>query len=138
MNIGIFTDTYYPEINGVASSTYELKRGLEKLGHSVYIFTVTNPAAPQQEKQVYRITSVPFPMLKERRIGVTLPKLWGIWEKRWPTVWVFPISTPITRFMKTICRIYICQTSNASAESYKISAGFAATVQMKLSYQRKK
>lgn len=76
MNIGIFTDTYYPEINGVASSTYELKRGLEKLGHSVYIFTVTNPAAPQQEKQVYRITSVPFPMLKERRIGVTLPKFW--------------------------------------------------------------
>lgn len=76
MNIGIFTDTYYPEVNGVASSTYELKKGLEKLGHSVYIFTVTNPAATQQEKQVYRITSVPFPMLKERRIGVTLAKMW--------------------------------------------------------------
>lgn len=76
MNIGIFTDTYYPEVNGVASSTYELKKGLEKLGHSVYIFTVTNPSAPQQEKQVYRITSVPFPMLKERRIGVTLSKIW--------------------------------------------------------------
>lgn len=76
MNIGIFTDTYYPEVNGVASSTYELKKGLEKLGHSVYIFTVTNPAASQQEKQVYRITSVPFPMLKERRIGVTLAKIW--------------------------------------------------------------
>lgn len=76
MNIGIFTDTYYPEVNGVASSTYELKKGLEKLGHSVYIFTVTNPAAPQHEKQVYRITSVPFPMLKERRIGVTLSNIW--------------------------------------------------------------
>ncbi|MDE6852636.1 MAG: glycosyltransferase family 4 protein [Lachnospiraceae bacterium] len=76
MNIGIFTDTYYPEINGVASSTYELKKGLEKLGHSVTIFTVTNPAATKQEKQVYRITSVPFPMLKERRIGVTLSKIW--------------------------------------------------------------
>lgn len=76
MNIGIFTDTYYPEVNGVASSTYELKKGLEKLGHSVYIFTVSNPAATQQEKHVYRIASVPFPMLKERRIGVTLSKIW--------------------------------------------------------------
>lgn len=76
MNIGIFTDTYYPEVNGVASSTFELKKGLEKLGHSVYIFTVTNPTAPQHENQVYRITSVPFPMLKERRIGVTLSKIW--------------------------------------------------------------
>lgn len=26
MNIGIFTDTYYPEINGVANSSYELKK----------------------------------------------------------------------------------------------------------------
>lgn len=76
MNIGIFTDTYYPEVNGVASSTYELKKGLEKLGHSVYIFTVTNPTTTQQEKHVYRITSVPFPMLRERRIGVTLSKIW--------------------------------------------------------------
>ena len=40
MNIGIFTDTYYPEINGVANSSYELKKGLEKMG-----LTVTNPIA---------------------------------------------------------------------------------------------
>lgn len=77
MNIGIFTDTYYPEINGVANSAYELKKGLEKLGHTVYIFTVSNPAASlEDEKGVCRIASVPFPMLKERRIGCTLSKVW--------------------------------------------------------------
>lgn len=76
MRIGIFTDTYYPEVNGVASSIYELKKGLENLGHSVFIFTVTNPTAPLTENGVYRITSVPFPMLKERRIGVTFSKIW--------------------------------------------------------------
>lgn len=77
MNIGIFTDTYYPEINGVANSTYELKKGLEMLGHTVYIFTVSNPASPiKDEAGVYRIASVPFPALKERRIGCTLPKAW--------------------------------------------------------------
>lgn len=77
MHIGIFTDTYYPEINGVANSTYELKKGLELLGHTVYIFTVSNPAAPlKDEAGVYRIASVPFPALKERRIGCTIPKTW--------------------------------------------------------------
>lgn len=76
MNIGIFTDTYYPEINGVANSTYELKKGLEQLGHTVYIFTVSNPAVPLEEEGVYRIKSVPFPMLKERRIGYTIFKVW--------------------------------------------------------------
>lgn len=77
MNIGIFTDTYYPEINGVANSTYELKKGLEQLGHSVFIFTVSNPAAPPEgEEGVYRIVSVPFPMLKERRIGCAVSKIW--------------------------------------------------------------
>ena len=30
MNIGIFTDTYNPEINGVANSSYELKKGWRK------------------------------------------------------------------------------------------------------------
>lgn len=77
MKIGIFTDTYYPEINGVANSTYELKKGLELLGHTVYIFTVSNPTASQETKAgVFRIASVPFPMLKERRIGCTVPKAW--------------------------------------------------------------
>ena len=53
MNIGIFTDTYYPEINGVANSSYELKKGLEKMGHKVYVFTVTNPNAEELEEDVF-------------------------------------------------------------------------------------
>lgn len=77
MNIGIFTDTYYPEVNGVASSTYELKQGLEQMGHSVYVFTVSNPTArSDKEQNVYRISSIPFPMLRERRIGVTIYNTW--------------------------------------------------------------
>ena len=43
MKIGIFTDTYFPEVNGVANSAYQLKNELEKIGHTVYVFTVTNP-----------------------------------------------------------------------------------------------
>lgn len=39
MRIGIFSDTYLPEINGVASSSDTLRRELEKHGHTVYVVT---------------------------------------------------------------------------------------------------
>lgn len=39
MNIGIFTDTYLPDINGVVSSCVTLAGALEKAGHTVYVIT---------------------------------------------------------------------------------------------------
>ena len=60
MRIGIFTETYFPQVNGVAISTAILKKNLEQNGHEVYIFTTTNPLAPQNEDRVYRIPSLPF------------------------------------------------------------------------------
>jgi 1,2-diacylglycerol 3-alpha-glucosyltransferase len=68
MKIGIFTDTYYPQINGVATSVLMLKENLEKQGHSIYIFTTTDPKAPINEYNVYRLPSIPF--ASARRIGV--------------------------------------------------------------------
>lgn len=39
MRIGIFTDTYTPDINGVVSSVVTLQNALEAHGHEVYIIT---------------------------------------------------------------------------------------------------
>lgn len=39
MRIGLFTDTYTPDINGVVTSIVTLKEALEKLGHTVFIIT---------------------------------------------------------------------------------------------------
>lgn len=39
MNIGIFTDTYLPDINGVVSSCVTLTEALQKAGHTVYVIT---------------------------------------------------------------------------------------------------
>ncbi len=39
MRIGLFTDTYPPDINGVANSTYILQHELMKHGHTVYVIT---------------------------------------------------------------------------------------------------
>lgn len=42
MNIGIFTDTFPPEINGVATSSYNLANALNSHGHNVFVIC-TNP-----------------------------------------------------------------------------------------------
>lgn len=42
MNIALFSDTYPPEINGVATSTFNLRKTLVNHGHNVIVVT-TNP-----------------------------------------------------------------------------------------------
>ena len=39
MRIGLFTDAYLPDINGVVSSVATLKHALEELGHTVFVIT---------------------------------------------------------------------------------------------------
>lgn len=67
MNIGIFTDTYYPQINGVATSANILASELRKKGHKVYIFTTTDPNAKTAQFDVFRLPSVAFVFLKSHR-----------------------------------------------------------------------
>lgn len=39
MRVGLFTDAYLPDINGVVSSVATLKKALEDLGHTVYVIS---------------------------------------------------------------------------------------------------
>jgi 1,2-diacylglycerol 3-alpha-glucosyltransferase len=73
MNIGIFTDTYYPQINGVATSTRILERELNMLGHKVFIFTTSDPNARQPLPRVFRIPSMPFVFLPTHRMAFVYP-----------------------------------------------------------------
>lgn len=73
MNIGLFTDCYYPQINGVVTSTIILKEALEKRGHNVTIVTVKVPGYSDDEPGILRIPSIPFRRCKEFRIGVIYP-----------------------------------------------------------------
>lgn len=71
MRIGLFTDTYYPEINGVATSTKQLKSGLERLGHEVFVFAPdSGEDIIDTEENVIRKYSIPFVLLKDRRVSV--------------------------------------------------------------------
>ena len=65
MNIALFSDTYYPEINGVATSVHSLFLLLNKMGHNCYVVTTTNSK---------------FTTFKDKVIGIpglTLKQLYG-------------------------------------------------------------
>lgn len=70
MRIGIFTDTYRPQVNGVVSSIMTLEKELRKLGHKVYIITTTDPDAPKVEPNVLRLPSMEFKPLPQYRLGM--------------------------------------------------------------------
>ncbi len=71
MNIGLFTDTYFPQINGVATSVHTLADALRQRGHNVYIFTPKDPhAPPAQGDDVIAMPSLPFILLPNYRMGL--------------------------------------------------------------------
>jgi len=69
LNIGLFTDTYFPQINGVATSVHLLRNELMALGHNVYIFTTTDPRA-ERDAGIFRMRSMPFVFLPSHRVGL--------------------------------------------------------------------
>ncbi len=72
MNIGIFTDTYFPQINGVSTSVRILSDELTRLGHKVYIFTTSDPQAGENP-QIFRLPSMPVVFLKSHRLALVYP-----------------------------------------------------------------
>lgn len=63
MKIGIFTDSYKPYISGVTTSIEMLKKGLEELGHEVYIICLKNNEKLNNyvdDKNVIRINGMPL------------------------------------------------------------------------------
>ena len=71
MRIGIFSDTYIPQINGVSTSIEMLRKGLERNGHKVYIVTV-NPRGLKYnyDENVLRIPGVPIGIFDYRLTSV--------------------------------------------------------------------
>jgi 1,2-diacylglycerol 3-alpha-glucosyltransferase len=73
MNIGIFSDTYAPQVNGVVTVIRALKKGLLERGHNAYVFTVRHPKAAEEEG-VFRVPSFQFPTEPQHRVGMFFRK----------------------------------------------------------------
>jgi len=83
MRIGIFSESYTPLINGVSTSVETLIAELERVGHTVFVFTSSYPNYTDERPGVYRFPSVnslvepdyvlPIPI--SRHISETIPGL---------------------------------------------------------------
>ncbi|MBF6978221.1 glycosyltransferase [Aerococcaceae bacterium zg-BR22] len=70
MNIGLFTDTYFPQVSGVSTSIKSLRDELVRQGHFVVIFTTTDPnATDRADETIIRLPSIPFVSFEDRRIA---------------------------------------------------------------------
>lgn len=69
MNIGLFSDTYFPQVSGVSTSIKLLKQELERQGHNVILFTTTDPNANEEDATIVRLPSVPFIGFEDRRVA---------------------------------------------------------------------
>lgn len=72
MNIGLFTDCYYPQINGVVTSVMALREELIRRGHNVTIVTVQVPGYKSSTEDIIRIKAVPKVKLLDFRMAMPL------------------------------------------------------------------
>lgn len=71
MKIGIFTDTFYPEINGVATSCLNLYKELERRGHTVHVYAPKCKGWEEhQSERVHYLESAQFIFLRDRNVAL--------------------------------------------------------------------
>lgn len=79
MRIGLFTDTFYPEINGVATSCLTLERELTLRGHEVHVFAPKCKGWQEHARDnVHYIASAPLIVLRDRNMAFPGPGTWHV------------------------------------------------------------
>lgn len=73
MKIGMFTDSYHPSRDGVATSVASVSQELKKRGHVVYIIAPQHPHI-KDRKNIFRIFSVQLFKEPDIRIGLEIPQ----------------------------------------------------------------
>jgi len=73
LTIGMFTDTYVPEINGVVTSVFGTAQALRRRGHRVIIVAPAHGRDEESDPDVFRFRSTPFPFYPQLRMAFPLP-----------------------------------------------------------------
>ncbi len=121
--IGIFTDTYWPSVNGVAVSVANLREGLRKRGYRVYVFAPRVPGSDHGAESVgvYRFPSFRPPKKPDYPIAVPSIRLLRIiqeleldlihahhpyWVGRWGLWWARRKKIPAIETVHTNYGLY--------------------------------
>ncbi len=92
MKIDIVTDTFAPDVNGVAMTLGRLTDGLKARGHRVHVIHTGEVAKPGETCSA----SVPLPGYREVRVGLPEPfKLRARWIKRRPDAIYVATESPL-------------------------------------------
>jgi len=79
VNIGIFTNTYKPTLNGVVNCVVLIRQGLMERGHKVYVFAPSFPGYKESEEGIFRFPSLS--LAKSVKYPVCIPYCPGITDK---------------------------------------------------------
>ena len=86
MRIGIFTDSYYPHISGVATSIEMLKEALTNMGHKVYIVAPNLENYKfiyEKDKGIILLPGIKTGLYKLRITGIYSTRAMQIIKKEW-------------------------------------------------------
>lgn len=99
LDIGLVTETYPPEINGVALTLARLVRQLVVQGHRITVVRPQRPddTAPHPENvEIVRVPGAPLPAYPELRFGLpVLRRLRQLWRRRRPDVLYIATEGPL-------------------------------------------
>lgn len=70
MKIGIFTDTYLPDINGVVTVIRLMEQEMRKDGHEIRLFAPSHPDSGDDPPGVYRFPSLKFAYYEGMRVAI--------------------------------------------------------------------
>ncbi|HVT00704.1 MAG TPA: glycosyltransferase [Patescibacteria group bacterium] len=73
MRIGLFTEGFFPQPNGVSVSVFETAKELEKRGHNVIVVAPKYPGFVDKELDVIRLASVKVQEEANIRVALALP-----------------------------------------------------------------
>lgn len=72
LKIVMFSETYIPQVNGVATSIHLFRKYLERRGHDVYVVA---PVAPENDDKVLLVKGITFPMERQHKLPIPSNRL---------------------------------------------------------------
>lgn len=97
LRVSVITETYPPEINGVANTMGHLVRGLGQRGHQVHLVRPRQPGeTPASGFRETLVPGVPIPGYRGLRVGLPVARrLRRVWESSWPDICYIATQGPL-------------------------------------------